>query len=237
MLDDYDTEELLQTALTQKDQLIHFAISFQQMMMLYESAVKCVTTQLDILKEDFRVKGVHIPIESVSGRVKQPMSIAEKLDRYGYETSVESMMANLNDIAGVRVRCKYISDVYTVRDTLLSRENITLVKEKDYIKEPKENGYRSLHLIVEVPVILTDKTEMVRCEIQIRTLSMDSWAALEHHMRYKRGSEGDAQTDAELCQCAELAFASDVKMQQIAERLGIFDEKETRLDISRFLGV
>lgn len=203
------------------------ALAFQQLVMLYESANKCVLTQLDIFGEECRAGGKHVPIASVQSRVKEPMSIARKLQKLGYPPHMENIRAHLNDVAGVRVICPYLTDIYAVRRLLLSLENVTLIKEKDYIKNPKANGYRSLHLIVEVDVALSEATERVRCEIQLRTISMDSWASLEHQLRYKSRQTVDESTAQELTRCAQMLFATDLKMEEIAQRMGTFEHIDT----------
>ena len=143
------------------------------MMMIYESATKQIETKLDILNKENKVTGRRNPIETVKSRIKSPQSIVGKLEKKNLPVTFESMAQNLSDIAGVRVICPYISDIYKVRDILLKQPDITLVEEKDYIKEPKESGYRSLHLVVEIPVYLSEATHKVKVEIQLRTIAMD----------------------------------------------------------------
>lgn len=202
-----------------------YIMQFKQLMMRYESAIKCVSTRLDIMGQEFKANKWHTPVRSVSHRVKSPESIARKLSDKGLQVSVSSIAENLNDVAGVRIICEYIRDVYAVRDFLLS-ENYLLIKEKDYIKNPKPNGYRSLHLIVDVPVPLSNGVEYTKCEIQLRTTAMDSWAALEHQLRYKGDKKRQSkEIDEELELCSRMLFESDLKMQKIAERMGVFSPK------------
>ncbi len=205
--------------------MIESVLAFQQQMMLYESAAKYIVTKVGIWQEEYRTRGVHVPIESCKSRIKHPVSIAKKLAKKGKEINLEAIDENINDIAGVRIVCPYIRDVYTVRNCLLSQQDIFLVEEKDYIQHPKANGYRSLHLIIEVEVPLSDSTELVRAEIQLRTISMDSWATLEHQLRYKEQHHlMDETINEELKSCAQLLYLSDCKMQQIAENLNVFDD-------------
>lgn len=219
-------KQIMQIGNDQNNQaMVKSVLAFQQQMMLYESAAKYIVTKVGIWQEDYRARGVHVPIESCKSRIKHPVSIAKKLANKGKELRLETMNENLNDVAGVRIICPYIKDVYTVRDCLLSQQDIHLVEEKDYIQFPKTNGYRSLHLIIEVEVPLSDSTEFVRAEIQIRTISMDSWATLEHQMRYKeRRNLQDDTINEELKSCAQILYLSDCKMQQIAEKLNTFSE-------------
>ena len=191
-------------------------------MMLYEGAIKCVTTRLEIMQREYCVSGRHPVIRSVTSRIKEPASIRAKLLKRGSPVSVESIRKNLNDVAGVRLICSYLRDIYTVRDTLLKSPQINLVAEKDYIKSPKPNGYRSLHLVVNVSVPLNEGVEEVPCEIQLRTTAMDSWAGLEHQLRYKRDIPHGSGVDQELERCAELLYQTDLNMRDIARQLGIF---------------
>ena len=165
-----------------EEQFGQFISQYRQLMLLYESAVQCVTVRLDTIGKEVTIREQRSPIRTVTSRIKEPHSIYEKLKKRGYPLTLESIMEHLNDIAGVRVICEYLQDVYAIRDALISGDSIRLVQEKDYIKHPKPNGYRSLHMIVDVPVMLCEGEKYVRCEIQIRTTAMDSWAGLEHNL-------------------------------------------------------
>lgn len=193
------------------------AQKFQQIMMLYESAVKQVEAKLEVLRREYEVCGRRSPIENIKTRIKSPKSIAEKLQRRGLEPTYSSMVNCLDDIAGVRVICPYISDVYAVRDALESQGDILLLKEKDYIQTPKPNGYRSLHLILEIPVYLSHHVQAVRVELQIRTIAMDFWASLEHELRYKAQNPVSESIRQELRDCAEIIAQTDQRMQEIAQ--------------------
>lgn len=185
-------EDALPSVITNKlanpDEFYKMAFEFQQIMMIYESAIKQIETKLDILNKENKVSGRRNPIETVKSRVKSPQSISGKLQKKGLPVTFDSMVNNLDDIAGVRVVCPYISDIYAVRDMLLKQPDIKLILEKDYIKTPKESGYRSLHLVIEVPVFLSSTTHEVRVEIQLRTIAMDFWACLEHEQDHHKGS-------------------------------------------------
>lgn len=215
---DMDSEnELIPT----KEEFVKFSLQYQQMIMLYENAIKCITMRLEIIENEYKANGWHTAIRSVSSRIKQPVSINRKLEKLGVPISLKAIHNHLNDVAGIRIICAYLSDIYTVRDTLADGKHIVLVTEKDYIKNPKPNGYRSLHLIVDVPIPLKEKVQKVRCEIQIRTTAMDSWAALEHQLRYKKNLP-DKEINSELNLCAEMLYQTDLKMQRIGEKMGIF---------------
>lgn len=159
---------------------------FRQMMMMYSCAIKEIKTKLQVLNDELSIKRQRNPIEFIKTRVKQPDSIASKLRRKGYPVTVQSVFENLSDVAGVRVICAFIDDIYKVADMLTAQDDIELIKRKDYIKNPKMNGYRSLHLIIEVPVFFSDHKEQIRVEVQIRTIAMDFWASLEHQLKYKK---------------------------------------------------
>ena len=206
-------------ALAPLHQEVETVRQFQQIMMLYESAVKQVETKLEILRREYEVCDRRGPIENIKTRVKSPQSIAEKLQRRGLELNYVSMVNELDDIAGVRVICPYISDIYTVRDTLVSQGDIRLLKEKDYIREPKENGYRSLHLILELPVYLSRHVQPVRVEVQIRTIAMDFWASLEHELRYKAEGPVSDEILQSLQDCAEVIAQTDCRMEAIARQV------------------
>lgn len=202
-----------------QQQIMEQMFRFIELEHLYESAIREVKTKLEILDSEFRTKFSYNPIHHIEDRLKSPQSIMEKLRRKGVPFNVDAARANLNDIAGVRVICNYIEDIYTVADLLTAQDDVNLVSRKDYIKEPKPNGYRSLHLVIETPVYLSDKKEHVHVEVQIRTIAMDFWASLEHELKYKTDTEVSADLAAQLRECAETIAATDVKMQQIYKTL------------------
>lgn len=187
----------------------------------YDAAIKKVNNKIEILASDFEVRNSYSPIHHIVKRLKTPESIQEKLERLGYEVSIMSAGENIFDIAGIRVICNFIEDVYQVAEMVTSQDDITLEKTKDYIKNPKKNGYRSLHLSIRVPIyLLTDKVE-VPVELQIRTVAMDFWASLEHQLRYKQNNEGNISSRAniELKACAELSAKLDERMQKIFDEV------------------
>jgi len=184
---------------------------------LYNSAIKEIKTKLEILDDEFQVKFDHNPIHHMEYRLKSPKSIVEKLEKKNLNISTAAIKENLTDIAGVRVICNYIDDIDRIADLLTRQDDITLIRKRDYIAEPKENGYRSLHLIVSVPVFLAESTQKVPVEIQIRTIAMDFWASLEHELKYKAQDEISAELRLRLKNCAESITLLDAEMQSIYE--------------------
>ena len=217
--------EILDIPLPDDDALTKFILHYKQLMALYESAIRCVAMSLNIMEKEADTNGKHNPIRSISSRIKQPLSINRKLRNRGMPLTTKSIMENLHDVAGVRIICEYLSDVYKVRDNLLADGFMELLQEKDYIKTPKPNGYRSLHLIVAVPVPFQTGVQKVICELQLRTTAMDTWAALEHSLRYKKDRPYGPEIDCELLECADMLSETDVKMQRIANQL-LFTEEE-----------
>ncbi|MDF2677809.1 MAG: hypothetical protein K0Q97_2137 [Bacillota bacterium] len=190
--------------------------SYQEMMemqLLYNAAIKQITTKLEILNEEFNVKHARNPIHHVEGRLKSPQSIIKKLNQKNMQVSITSAK-RINDIAGIRVVCGYLNDVYNIKDMLLTQTDIKLIKYQDYIKEPNFNGYRSLHLDIEVSVFLSDHIEKVVAEIQIRTVAQDFWASLEHDIRYKSNKYIPQDICDDMLQSANEIAAIDLKMQE-----------------------
>ncbi len=221
-----DTGELpaiLNDTISKPDDFYRLAFEFQHIMMIYESAIKQIDTKLDILNKENKISGRRNPIETVKSRIKSPESIAKKLQKKGLPINFDSMVNNLDDIAGIRVICPYISDIYSVRDMLLKQPDITLVVEKDYIKNPKDSGYRSLHIVVEIPVYLSETTHNVRVEIQLRTIAMDFWACLEHELHYKTTTKVPESVRRELYRVAETIAMTDREMEEIAVELQNLD--------------
>jgi putative GTP pyrophosphokinase len=191
-------------------------------MMRYESAIREVRTKLEILNAELTLLNDDSPISSINSRLKKPQSIFEKLLRQGHDVSLFSIEENLNDVAGIRVICSFVDDIYKVAQMLVRQDDITLIEVKDYIKKPKANGYRSYHMILEVPVFFTTETRPMRVEVQIRTVAMDFWASLEHQIRYKKGLPQDLQDEiyADLKNCADTITDTDRMMQEIRIKAG-----------------
>ena len=207
------------TALVPNTDITDTLQEFMALQQLYDAGVKEVRTKLEILDDEFKIKHDHNPIHHMEYRLKSVNSILGKLEKRGLEVSLDSIVTNLTDIAGVRVICNYVSDVYKIADLLIKQSDIKLIAKKDYIKHPKENGYRSLHLVVEVPIFLAEKVQPTTVEIQIRTIAMDFWASLEHHLRYKADNEVPDGVRDELIECAKSISNLDYKMQGIHEEL------------------
>ncbi len=204
--------------------ILDMAMQFQQLLMMYESAVKQITTKFEILESEFESKHERNPIENISSRIKEPLSIAEKLQRKGLSVTIDNMVNKLYDIAGIRVTCPFISDVYHVAKMLLQQDDVKLIEMKDYIKNPKPSGYRSLHVIVKVGVYFSDEKREIPVEIQIRTIAMDFWAALEHQLHYKKDYTMPADVKKELKSCADTIHNTDLRMQEIAKNLPEFKD-------------
>lgn len=206
------------------EQLYRNGKEFEEAMMMYRCAIREVQTKIEVLNDELSVRYNRNPIEFIKTRIKKPISIVKKLQKKGLDISMESMMENLNDVAGIRVICSFLDDIYDVARWLAKQDDIKLLDVKDYIKNPKENGYRSLHLIVEVPVFFSKGKQPMRVEVQIRTIAMDFWASLEHQLRYKKDVPNSEQIGAELKACAEIISDTDEKMQEIREKIGVFTE-------------
>ena len=200
---------------------IRQAKDYMEMAQLYKSAIREITTKLEVLDSEFSVRYDHNPIHHIDNRLKSIASIVEKLRRKGAAVSIENAKAYLTDIAGVRVVCNYIDDIYRIADMLCAQDDIVVLRRTDYIENPKENGYRSLHLVLSVPVFLSSGSVPVPVEVQIRTIAMDFWASLEHKIRYKpdEAIHNDDALRRELKQCAEESALLDRRMQEIYRRL------------------
>lgn len=194
-------------------------IALAQTMQSYNGAMKIVSAKLELLDDEFRFSNRHNPIHHLECRIKSPLSIHEKLKKYGLPPSVQAARENILDIAGIRVVCNFVDDIYAVEKILLQQPDVTLVKRKDYIAHPKENGYRSLHLVVKVPIFLSGSTEVVPVEIQLRTIAMDYWASLEHMLRYKNSDSDTEQYAGLLLDCASSLAETEQKMLFIRERI------------------
>lgn len=201
------------------DELISQARQFQEVMMMYACVIRELKTKLEVLNDELTVRKQRSPIEMIKSRVKKPMSIVEKLQRRGLELSLESMMHNLDDVAGVRVICSFLDDIYEVADMLMRQDDIRVIAIKDYIKNPKPNGYRSYHMIVELPVFFSDMKKPMRAELQIRTIAMDFWASLDHQLKYKKEIDDAVQISEELRQCADVIAQTDAKMYEIRKKI------------------
>ena len=198
---------------------------FQELMAYYRCAMMEVETKFKVLNEEYSFHYDRNPIETIKTRLKTLESITEKLDRRGYELSIDSIERNLDDVAGIRVICSFPSDIYRLRDALLHQDDIILVEEKDYLNNPKPSGYRSLHLIIALPIFLHDHKKIMTVEVQFRTIAMDWWASLEHKITYKRTLSDETAIKQRLLECARTCFEIDSEMEEIYN-----DSIEKRLD-------
>ena len=201
------------------------AARIKQLMSYYRCAMLEVETKFKVLDEEFSMLYARNPIETIKARIKSVDSIVRKLQSRGLSFNADSIERELNDVAGIRVICSFPEDVYKLADALLKQDDITLIQRKDYIDSPKDNGYRSLHLIVQVPIFLAEEKRLMRVEVQLRTIAMDFWASLEHQMKYKKNIPAHKVTDltAELKQCAEQSALLDKKMEEIRHRIQEFN--------------
>ncbi|MCI5958632.1 MAG: GTP pyrophosphokinase family protein [Lachnospiraceae bacterium] len=222
-------EEKKQTWLDTPDSqiFINNAAKFGDLMMMYRCAIREVQTKLEVLDDEFSVENKRNPISFIKTRIKNPQSIYNKLQKLGYEFTAENIQEQLNDVAGVRVVCAFIDDIYTIANLIAEQDDIKVIKIKDYIKNPKPNGYRSYHMIVEIPVFFSKGKTPMRVELQIRTNGMDFWATLEHQLRYKKGIEdlpGYEEISKELLLSAQAVIETDNEMQRIKNKIGIFHD-------------
>lgn len=194
---------------------------YRRLMTYYNCAMMEVETKFKVLNSQFSMGREYNPIETIKTRLKSPESIMEKMQRRNLPMEAASIENNLYDIAGVRVICPFIDDIYLLTDCLLAQDDIKLVQKKDYIKNPKENGYRSMHLIIEVPIFLYNEKRMMKVEVQLRTIAMDFWASLEHRLRYKKNLDEElaGALSSELKYCAETSAELDVRMGAIKNRI------------------
>lgn len=201
------------------DEIQNMTDELNTLMTYYRCAIREVETKFRVLDEQLSLRHERNPIENIKSRLKSMQSIHEKLHRQGLPFTCDSIKDNLNDVAGIRVICSFIDDAYMLADCLLKQDDITLINKKDYIANPKPNGYRSLHLIVEIPIFLSDEKLPVRVEVQLRTIAMESWANLEHRMRYKKNLSVDKLelTADMLNECADISHTLDLKMQDIRD--------------------
>ncbi len=200
---------------TAQEKMAQAFMEFMQFAHLYESAIEVVKTYLGILDNEFNIKFQRNPIHNIESRLKSADSMMNKLSRKGIPFTPENAGKNLLDIAGIRVTCYYINDIYVLAEMLSRRDDFVVLKQKDYIKNPKPSGYRSYHLVLNVPVHLSAKKQYAPVEIQIRTIAMDFWASLEHQLKYKPSAEISPEISEELRQCAERIAETDYQMQKI----------------------
>lgn len=194
---------------------------YGQLMTRYNCAIREIRTKFEVLNDELSIRSNRNPIHAIHTRIKSPRSILEKLQRKDMDFSIENMKNELSDIAGVRIICDFVDDIYEIADMLLKQDDIRLISYKDYLREPKSNGYRSYHMIVEVPVFFSEGKEMLKVEVQLRTIAMDFWASLEHELKYKKdiAPEVSSSISSQLLDCANTIAEMDSKMQDIKNQI------------------
>ena len=215
---------------------------WEKMRLIYDAALHEVNTKLETLNNEFKLRHQYNPIEHITSRIKSPESIAKKLKHNGYDITVGNIIHHINDVAGIRVICSYTTDIYRIAKLITAQSDVTVLKIKDYIANPKPNGYKSYHMIVSVPIFLSEQIVDTKVEIQIRTIAMDFWASLEHKMYYKFEGNAPESIRRELKECADLVAFLDRKMLAINEEIkryaGEEDDEDDILneDLTKFYG-
>ncbi len=207
------------------------SIPFETLISYYRCAIMEVETKFKVLNEQYALRYDRNPIESIKSRVKSSNSLLKKIRKKDIPLTLEAIEANIWDVAGVRVICSFVDDIYLLADCFLQQDDVKLIEVKDYIKNPKPNGYRSLHLIIEIPIYLQDEKRNVKVEVQLRTIAMDFWASLEHKLRYKKNltEEQVAELADELEECAKISSSLDMRMQAVREQI-YKDGRPTKVD-------
>ncbi len=215
-------EGMLSHALKNADirkRIDHFSAPYKKLMAYYRCAMMEVSTKFNVLNEALSLQYDRNPIESIKTRIKSPESILDKLARKNLPMTLENIEQNIHDVAGVRVICSFPSDIYMLADCLLNQDDIIVVEKKDYIKNPKKNGYRSLHLIIGIPIFLHDQKKIMNVEVQLRTISMDWWASLEHKIRYKKDINNPEDIEDQLYTCAQVGANLDMHMEELYKKV------------------
>ena len=193
--------------------------SWKEVTLIYNSALKQISTKLEILNDEFQHVHRYNPIEHIKSRIKTPESIVKKLKRHGYESTIGNMVRYVNDIAGIRVICSFTSDIYQIAEMISNQSDINVISVKDYIVNPKPSGYKSYHMLVTVPVYLSDRIEETKVEIQIRTVAMDFWASLEHKIHYKFEGNAPEHIKEQLVECSRIVSNLDARMLSLNEEI------------------
>lgn len=225
------SEETVSFAFERSKEMLEMLVDFKELRMMYTCAIKEVKTKFEVLDTEFKVRYRRNPISDIESRLKSNQSILEKMERRHIPFSLENVEKNINDIAGIRVICSYIDDIYLLADALSAQDDIKILEVKDYIKNPKPNGYRSYHMIVSVPVFFAENRRNMKVEVQIRTIAMDFWASLEHQMKYKKEIPDQGEISARLQHCANGIAAIDQEMLALREKIEAAEDKPTEEDI------
>lgn len=200
--------------------------SWKEVILIYNSALKEIGTKLEILNDEFQHVHRYNPIEHIKSRIKTSESIVKKLKKYGYESTIENMVEYVNDIAGIRVICSFTSDIYRIAEMISNQSDIKIISIKDYIQNPKLSGYKSYHMLVKVPIFLSDRNVEAKVEIQIRTVAMDFWASLEHKIHYKFEGNAPEHIRTELVECAKMVSELDARMLSLNEEIQALSGEE-----------
>jgi len=194
---------------------------FVELMMKYNCALREVSTKFEVLNDEFSIRYNRNPVESIKTRIKSPQSIIEKLTKRNYEITLANVRAHIHDVAGVRVICSFPEDIYMLAEMFMRQDDINVLEIKDYIKNPKESGYRSYHMIINIPIFLTESKERMEVEVQFRTIAMDFWASLEHKLKYKQDVENPEVIASQLRECSNKIAAIDLEMQSIRRQIDL----------------
>lgn len=213
------TEEAAEELYDRAMKMMRTVVNYKDMQMTYACALKEIKTKFDVLNTEFNIKYKRNPISSISTRLKSTESTLRKLMSRRLPVSLNNIEEHIYDIAGIRVICSYIDDIYLIAEALLKQDDITLIERKDYIKNPKPNGYRSLHLIVRIPVFFAEGKKQVNVEVQIRTIAMDFWASLEHQLKYKQSIPDQTDVEARLKNCADIIARTDAEMLELRRQI------------------
>ncbi len=211
--------------------MLETMVEFKELKMMYACAVKEVQTKFDVLNTEFSIRHRRNPISSVSSRLKSSASIIGKLERYGLSFSIENIANNIFDFAGVRVVCSYTDDIYLLASALTGQDDVSVIRRKDYIKTPKENGYRSLHLVIGIPVFFADRKRIMPVEVQFRTIAMDYWASLEHQLKYKKEIPDEEEITDHLKKCATMLAETDEQMLRIRHRIEECEDRDDEMEL------
>lgn len=206
--------------------------SWKEVTLIYNSALKEIGTKLEILNDEFQHVHRYNPIEHIKSRLKTPESIVKKLKKNGYESTIENMVKYINDIAGIRVICSFTSDIYRIADMIANQDDIKVMAIKDYIRSPKASGYKSYHMLVTVPIFLSDRIVDAKVEVQIRTVAMDFWASLEHKIHYKFEGNAPQEIKDELIECAKMVEKLDARMLSLNEQVKNIGKEEAASQIT-----
>ena len=211
--------------------IMNLIVQYKELMMMYTCAIKEMRTRFEVLNAEFNIRHSRNPINFINTRLKRSSSLIEKMERNNIPMSIENIEENIDDVAGIRVICSYVDDIYLIANALAGQNDVELIAQKDYIANPKPNGYRSLHMIVRIPVNFENGTKLVKVEVQIRTIAMDFWATLEHELKYKNEIIGVEEIVAELKNCAEIISDADSKMLEIRRRIEQSGETRSETDL------